>query len=192
LCYSSSSILIDGKYGKAIALAYAANVSGYQAALDLVEIFRDTKGTDSSITLCGVIPVSAMEYFPQCNVRQNRVGKKKALDPVTNFAKTTILANHRHCRENYKAIGLKGLTKVIFNSKSRTNSIVNCKHLDVIVHDKSHGTGQFNVLGRVGWWHMSYVEIAMGRGLVKWSAMLSAVSILVRTMRSRSTHSCRE
>ena len=130
LCYSTSSATINGENGKIIALAYAANVSGYQAALDLFEIFRDTEGTDSGITLCGGLPVS-MECFPPRNGRQK--GTKKKSDAITVFSRTTVLANHEYCNENFKVIDIKGLTKAIFNRKSRTNAIVNYKPLHGIV-----------------------------------------------------------
>lgn len=127
-CYSTSSVTINGENGKIIALAYSANISGYQAARDLVEIFRDTEGTDNGITLCGGLPVS-MECCPPRNSRQ-KGGKKKAADPITVFSRNTILANHQYFCDNFKVIKLRGLTKAIFNRKSRTNAIVNYKHLD--------------------------------------------------------------
>jgi hypothetical protein len=110
LVYSSSSVKVDGKWGKAIAVAYAATVKGYEAAIDFVNEFKDV-----ILTLCNGAKVS-FQCFPS---RNQAKGQRRQNEPITNFAKTSILKNHCHCNE-------------IMNRAMLNNMMVSCKHLKAV------------------------------------------------------------
>jgi hypothetical protein len=123
LVYSSSSVKVDGSWGKAIAVAYAATIKGYEAAIDFVTEFKE-----AILTLCNGAKVS-IHCFPS---RSQAKGQRKQTEPITNFSRTSILNNHRHCTEQFKVLQLDSLTSDIMNRAMLNNLTVSCKHLKAV------------------------------------------------------------
>lgn len=106
--------------GKAIGVAYAATVKGFEAAIDFVTEFKDT-----ILTLCCGAKVS-IHCFPSGNQSK---GQRRQKEPITNFARTSILNNTRHCNDHFMVLLLDGLNSNVMNKAVLNNMMATCKHL---------------------------------------------------------------
>lgn len=124
LTHSSSSVKVDGKYGRSIAVAYAATVKGLEAPIDFVNEFKG-----KILTLCSGLKVSF-----QCFLSHNQSkGQRKQNEPIYNFARTTILSNNHHCTKHFKEVLIDCLTSAIADKATQINMIVAYKHLEAVV-----------------------------------------------------------
>lgn len=115
--YTSSKISFNGKYGKAIALAYANTPSGAEAAQLITSTYEQIK----SFRISGGLPI-IVSPFPKNNTMEpTKLKSKQRLSPVDKFATEVIRANNKICTDEYKVIDLHTVTDEIFNERSITN-----------------------------------------------------------------------
>lgn len=104
--YSSSQVKIDGKNGQIMALYYAKNDEGEEAAKVLLDVIGD-----QSINIFGDLYVS-LNVFPKRG--ENSRSKRPTRNALQAFTQETIRGNHDYCVKKYKAYRVDNATEAVF------------------------------------------------------------------------------
>lgn len=130
LLYTTSAIVQNGRNSKALAIGYAKNERGEEAA----KVFADAC-EGKSLSVYGGVLVT-FTRFPSRGPKN----KKTKEDPLRSFVKDHITKNHANCNKYYRTVDIDNVTPKIYDDDLVDNITSTVNHIVGIVPRVVKGT----------------------------------------------------